>query len=375
MEPLQRLGQIDIMSMLASTMPPSTDKAQLYAALGGAFPQLSWAAAPTRVQETGEVAIAQAPGPGPIRPQARLPTAQLLMELTQRVSVAPRQYNGENRLFRNADVSGSSSCCMSSTESCMNMHCSTQHVDGELAAAWPWADGCSDDCVRPDCRRPALQKGLRIAQQRHCIMITLLQRRQQRLRLWRRWVPRVDMRTAWMLPACRRCHPAAAPAAPAPLPAPARTLILCHKSAATGPGSRPSGGGPAKSLAPTTCWCVPDASAVPLLHASGCGCAKGVTSSGLMWCVSDSEALNLKRGAQDDDVDVKRAKRMLSNRESARRSRMRKQAECEDLARVVAQLKAENDALRDQNQQLRVENQMLKSQVSFDAAWSLQHPP
>ena len=32
---------------------------------------------------------------------------------------------------------------------------------------------------------------------------------------------------------------------------------------------------------------------------------------------------------QDEDQDVKRAKRMQSNRESARRSRMRKQAECE----------------------------------------------
>ena len=64
-------------------------------------------------------------------------------------------------------------------------------------------------------------------------------------------------------------------------------------------------------------------------------------------------------------MDVKRAKRMQSNRESARRSRMRKQAECEELACIVAQLSAENDALREQNQRLRAENQLLKSQVSL----------
>ena len=47
-----------------------------------------------------------------------------------------------------------------------------------------------------------------------------------------------------------------------------------------------------------------------------------------------------------DEREVKRQKRKQSNRESARRSRLRKQAECEDLGGRVAALVAENNSMR-----------------------------
>ncbi|KAG0542145.1 hypothetical protein BDA96_02G077900 [Sorghum bicolor] len=49
---------------------------------------------------------------------------------------------------------------------------------------------------------------------------------------------------------------------------------------------------------------------------------------------------------QLDERELKRERRKQSNRESARRSRLRKQQECEELARKVADLTTENSALR-----------------------------
>ncbi|KAI5072582.1 hypothetical protein GOP47_0012688 [Adiantum capillus-veneris] len=47
-----------------------------------------------------------------------------------------------------------------------------------------------------------------------------------------------------------------------------------------------------------------------------------------------------------DEKELKRQRRKEANRESARRSRMRKQAECDELAEKVQALTAENDSLK-----------------------------
>ncbi|KAK9851142.1 hypothetical protein WJX84_005839 [Apatococcus fuscideae] len=64
----------------------------------------------------------------------------------------------------------------------------------------------------------------------------------------------------------------------------------------------------------------------------------------------------LGSGAPHDEREVKRQRRKQSNRESARRSRLRKQAECETLAQKV-------DALVDENARLRTLNKHLQEQL------------
>ncbi|KAF3533819.1 hypothetical protein DY000_02036412 [Brassica cretica] len=65
-----------------------------------------------------------------------------------------------------------------------------------------------------------------------------------------------------------------------------------------------------------------------------------------------------------DERELKRQKRKQSNRESARRSRLRKQAECEQLQQRVESLTSENQSLRDELQRLSGECEKLKTQNS-----------
>ncbi|KAJ0239992.1 bZIP transcription factor 16 [Hirschfeldia incana] len=71
-----------------------------------------------------------------------------------------------------------------------------------------------------------------------------------------------------------------------------------------------------------------------------------------------------------DDREIKRQKRKQSNRESARRSRLRKQAECDELAQRAellneenANLRAEINRLKSQCEELSSENTSLKDQL------------
>ncbi|XP_019190897.1 PREDICTED: bZIP transcription factor 68-like [Ipomoea nil] len=63
-----------------------------------------------------------------------------------------------------------------------------------------------------------------------------------------------------------------------------------------------------------------------------------------------------------DEREVKRQRRKQSNRESARRSRLRKQAECEELAQRAEALKEENASLRAEVSRIRSEYDQLLAQ-------------
>ncbi|KAK8457206.1 hypothetical protein SEVIR_3G143000v4 [Setaria viridis] len=76
-----------------------------------------------------------------------------------------------------------------------------------------------------------------------------------------------------------------------------------------------------------------------------------------------------------DERELKREKRKQSNRESARRSRLRKQAETEELATQVESLTAENTSLRSEigrltesSDKLRFENSALMVKLKDTAA-------
>lgn len=59
--------------------------------------------------------------------------------------------------------------------------------------------------------------------------------------------------------------------------------------------------------------------------------------------------------------DEKKRKRMLSNRESAKRSRMRKQQRLHDLTSQISELKCQNDQLLLQSNMLTQRNMLLES--------------
>lgn len=88
----------------------------------------------------------------------------------------------------------------------------------------------------------------------------------------------------------------------------------------------------------------------------------GATGSSPVAAIHGKAPSGSVRGEQWDERELKKQKRKQSNRESARRSRLRKQAECEELAQCAETLKAENSSLRAELERIKKEYEELLSQ-------------
>lgn len=102
--------------------------------------------------------------------------------------------------------------------------------------------------------------------------------------------------------------------------------------------------------------------------------------------MAGQQLLNAVSGDMDDagmagldDKELKKQRRKQSNRESARRSRLRKQAECESLQIENKELKAEIQKLKDEkaelSSQLAILNAKLSAFSTFAAMQGASLPP
>uniref|UniRef100_A0ACD5TC43 Uncharacterized protein n=1 Tax=Avena sativa TaxID=4498 RepID=A0ACD5TC43_AVESA len=85
----------------------------------------------------------------------------------------------------------------------------------------------------------------------------------------------------------------------------------------------------------------------------------GATASSPVPAMRSKVPSGSARGEQWDERELKKQKRKLSNRESARRSRLRKQAECEELGQRAEALKSENSSLRIELERIKKEYEEL----------------
>ncbi|XAR54763.1 hypothetical protein NMG60_11030050 [Bertholletia excelsa] len=143
---------------------------------------------------------------------------------------------------------------------------------------------------------------------------------------------------------------------------------LVHGSQNGGPHTPPAmvnlmPGAPG-SVGPTTnlnigmdYWGAAPSSALPSLHgkAAPAPVAGGIVTAG------SRDSMQSQLWLQDER-ELKRQRRKQSNRESARRSRLRKQAECDELAQRAEALKEENVNLRSELSHIRSEYEQLLAQ-------------
>ncbi|TKY58497.1 Transcription factor HBP-1a [Spatholobus suberectus] len=134
-----------------------------------------------------------------------------------------------------------------------------------------------------------------------------------------------------------------------------QTMSIIPISTASAPGAVP---GPTTNLnIGMDYWGTPTSSTIPALHGKvpSTAVAGGMITSGSQDGVQS-------RLWQQDERELKRQRRKQSNRESARRSRLRKQAECDELAQRAEALKEENATLRSEVSRIRSEHEQLLSE-------------
>ncbi|XP_016485271.1 bZIP transcription factor 16 isoform X1 [Nicotiana tabacum] len=104
-------------------------------------------------------------------------------------------------------------------------------------------------------------------------------------------------------------------------------------------------------------WSAAASPSIPAIH----GKLPSASVAGGMVTAGSRDIVQSQMWIQDER-ELKRQRRKQSNRESARRSRLRKQAECDELAQRAEALKEENASLRAELNRLRSEHDQLAAQ-------------
>ncbi|KAF7829180.1 bZIP transcription factor 16 isoform X1 [Senna tora] len=134
-----------------------------------------------------------------------------------------------------------------------------------------------------------------------------------------------------------------------------QSMAIIPISAAGAPGGVP---GPTTNLnIGMDYWGAPTSSTIPALR----GKVPSTAVAGGMVTVGSRESVQSQLWLQDER-ELKRQRRKQSNRESARRSRLRKQAECDELAQRAEALKQDNASLQSEVIRIRSEYEKLLSE-------------
>ncbi|XP_031267325.1 bZIP transcription factor 16-like isoform X2 [Pistacia vera] len=131
-----------------------------------------------------------------------------------------------------------------------------------------------------------------------------------------------------------------------------QTMTIMPMSAAAAPGAVP---GPTTNLnIGMDYWGAPASSNMPAIR----GKVPSTPVAGGMVTAGSRDNVQSQLWLQDER-EIKRQRRKQSNRESARRSRLRKQAECDELAQRAEALKEENANLRSEVNRIRSDYEQL----------------